>query len=102
MLKPFTPAQAQRIAANLATACRDISKLSGPAYRFISGCPGFIAHYDHAGFISYYSRASLRADILQLQRQNQWSNFRPGERDADYYHSKRDIYNDACRRILEG
>lgn len=99
-MKPFTTTQAQRIASNLATACRDISKLNATAYRFISGCPGFIAHYDLRGFIAYYSSASLRDDILGYQRINQWHNFRPGERDADYYHSKRDVYNEACKRII--
>jgi hypothetical protein len=99
-MKPFTTTQAQRIASNLATACRDISKLNATAYRFISGCPGFIAHYDLHGFIAHYSGASLRDDILGYQRINQWHNFRPGEREADYYHSKRDVYNTACARII--
>jgi hypothetical protein len=35
----------------------------------------------------------LQSDIERYARQNQWNNFRVGERDADYYHSKRDCYN---------
>jgi len=99
MLKPLTPAQQKTLARNILTACRDISKLNGPGYRFISGCSGFIAHYDRAGFIATYEEpGSLQRDIEANARFNQWQNFRPGEQNADYYHSKRDTYN----QILKG
>ena len=55
---------------------------------------GFIAHYNLEGFKAYYSEpGSLQADIERNARANQWNNFRVGERDADYYHAKRDCYN---------
>ena len=58
-----------------------------------SGYFGFIAHYDLEGFKAYYSEHSLQDDIERNARANQWNNFRAGERDAEYYHSKRDCYN---------
>ena len=94
MLAPLTTTQQKNLARNILAACRDIEKLNRPGYVFISGCSGFIAHYDLSGFKSAYSEpGSLARDILAHARFNQWGNFRPGERDADYYHSKRDCYN---------
>ena len=99
MLQPIPQATQDRIARNILNACRNIEKLNGPGYIFISGCSGFIAHYDINGFKAYYSEpGSLQRDIEANARQNQWHNFRPGERNADYYHSKRDTYN----QILAG
>ena len=94
MLKPITSTERKNLARNILSACRNIDKLNGPGYRFISGCSGFIAHYDIHGFKAYYSEpGALARDIVANGRFNQWGNFRPGERDADYYHSKRDTYN---------
>ena len=99
MLAPLTTTQQKNLARNILAACRDIEKLNGPGYRYIMNCSGFIAHYNINGFKAAYSEpGSLAADILANARMNQWANFRPGERDADYYHSKRDAYN----LILEG
>ena len=99
MLKPLTEQQQKNIARNVLAACKDISKLNKTGYNFLCLASGFIAHYDINGFKAYYSEpGSLQADIEANARQNQWANFRAGERDADYYHSKRDTYN----RILGG
>ena len=99
MLQPLTTTQQKNIARNIVSACQNIDKLNGPGYRFIMNCSGFIAHYDINGFKAHYSEpGTLAADIREYARFNQWGNFRPGERDADYYHSKRDTYN----LILEG
>ena len=98
-MQPYTLKQQQLIVNNVVSACRDISKLNGPAYRFISGCPGFIAHYDIRGFKTHYRDQwghycdKLVNDILANQRINQWANFRPGERDYDYNMSRKAIYN---------
>lgn len=94
MLKPLTATQQARIVNNVTAACRDITKLNKTGYDFLYQANGFIAHYDIEGFKAYYSEpGSLQADIEANARSNQWHNFRPGERDADYYHSKRDTYN---------
>lgn len=94
MLKPLTPTQQARIVNNVTAACRDISKLNKTGYDFLYLASGFIAHYDINGFKAYYGEpGSLQADIEANARANQWHNFRKGERDADYYHSKRDTYN---------
>ena len=85
---------------NLVAACKDISKLNGTGYRFINLASGFIAHYDLNGFKSYYGTGTaLKRDILVMQHQNQWGNFRPGEREFEYYQSKREVYNAVCVKL---
>jgi hypothetical protein len=93
-MKPLTATQQARIVNNVTAACRDINKLNSTGYSFLYLASGFIAHYDINGFKAHYSEpGSLQADIEANARANQWHNFRKGERDADYYHSKRDTYN---------
>lgn len=93
-MTPLTQTQQANIVQNVLAACKNIDKLNRTGYQFLNLASGFIAHYDLSGFKSYYDEpGSLRRDIEAFARQNQWSNFRTGERDADYYHSKRDTYN---------
>ena len=93
-MKPLTDIQQTRIVNNVIAACRDINKLNKTGYDFLYLASGFIAHYDIHGFKAHYAeRGSLQADIEANARFNQWHNFRKGERDAEYYHSKRDTYN---------
>jgi hypothetical protein len=93
-MKPLTDIQQTRIVNNVMAACRDINKLNKTGYEFLYLASGFIAHYDINGFKAHYSEpGSLQRDIEDNARSNQWHNFRKGERDADYYHSKRDTYN---------
>jgi hypothetical protein len=93
-MTPLTQAQQKNIVRNVIAACKSIDKLNATGYKFLNLASGFIAHYDLNGFKAHYSEpGSLQRDIEANARQNQWSNFRPGERDADYYHSKRDTYN---------
>ena len=93
-MKPLTATQQTRIVNNVTAACRDITKLNKTGYDFLYQASGFIAHYNIDGFKAHYSNpGSLQADIEAYARSNQWNNFRKGERDADYYHSKRDTYN---------
>lgn len=99
-MKPLTATQQARIVNNVIAACRDIEKLNKTGYDFLYLCSGFIAHYNLNGFKAYYSEpGSLQADIEANARFNQWHNFRPGERDAEYYHSKRDTYNQILGRF---
>ena len=93
MLTPYTERQKSMIVSNVIKAVKDPAKLSKQAYRYLYLCCGFIAHYDHGGFISYYQRHSLKADILRFRDSNQWKNFTPHDRDYQYYKSKADIYN---------
>jgi hypothetical protein len=94
MLKPLTDTQQTRIVNNVIAACRDIEKLNKTGYDFLYLASGFIAHYNINGFKAYYSEpGSLQRDIEDNARFNQWHNFRPGEENAAYYHSKRDTYN---------
>jgi hypothetical protein len=93
-MTPLTDIQQTRIVNNVIAACRDITKLNKTGYDFLYLASGFIAHYDINGFKAHYSEpGSLQRDIEDNARSNQWHNFRKGERDADYYHSKRDTYN---------
>ena len=81
------------IVKNVLAACKDITKLNKRGYDYLYLCNGFIAHYNQNGFIEYYSRHSLQTDIEDNARANQWANFRAGENNAAYYHSRRDVYN---------
>ena len=92
-MKPLTETQKRLISKNVLAACRDITKLNKTGYNFLHLCSGFIAHYNLQGFIAYYQTHDLQADIEANAKANQWANFRAGERDADYYHAKRDCYN---------
>jgi len=92
-LTPLTPRQQALIVSNVLKACDDIEKLNSTGYKYLNLCSGFIAHYDLQGFKAYYSEHSLKRDIESNYRQNQWRNFAVGEENAEYYHSKRDVYN---------
>lgn len=93
-MKPLTDIQQTRIVNNVIAACRDINKLTKTGYDFLHLAGGFIAHYDINGFKAHYSRpGSLQADIEANFSANQWHNFRKGEQNAEYYHSRRDTYN---------
>ena len=96
-LTPLTERQKSLIVSNIVKACRSIDNLNKTGYNFIYLCSGFIAHYDLYGFIASYTGESLKRDILSYAGQNQWRNFHEGERDYEYYMSKKDVYN----RILE-
>jgi hypothetical protein len=94
MLEPIAVEKQVRIARNIAKAVVDIEKLSKTAYDYLNLCSGFIAHYDYWGFVRYYKyNGDLKQDILNNVRQNQYSNFRPGDSDYEYYKSKADLYN---------
>ena len=88
------------IIKNVLAACGNIEKLNKRGYDFLYQASGFIAHYDINGFKAYYSEHSLAKDIEENYRQNQWRNFRAGEPMAEYYHSKRDIYNAILGNLL--
>jgi hypothetical protein len=93
-LESIPDSKANLIVKNVVAACKDISKLNSTGYKFINLANGFIAHYNLEGFKGYYSdEGNLKQDILQNQSSNQWSNFREGERDYDYYMKKKEIYN---------
>jgi hypothetical protein len=73
---------------------RNIEKLNKRGYNFLYLCQGFIAHYNIRGFKGAYKNVEdLIDNLLRNKNFNQWENFRVGEKDAEYYHSKRDIYN---------
>lgn len=99
---PYTENQRVRIVNNIVKAAtEDINKLSNQAYKFLYLASGFIAHYNYYGFMAYYNEpGKLKKDLLANRHYNQWLNFRPGERDYDYYMSKADIYNRVCNRLI--
>jgi len=78
----------------------DIRELTKAAYNYLYLCSGFIAHYDGAGFCAHYQNTEdLRRAILRHKSDNQWLNFRPGEKDFEYYRQKAKIYNAICAGI---
>jgi hypothetical protein len=92
-LTPLTERQKTLIVNNVVKACKNIESLNKTGYNFLYLASGFIAHYNLHGFIGFYSYVSLKNDIIGFANQNQWKNFRPGERDYEYYMSKKDVYN---------
>ena len=99
-LAPLTERQKTLIVSNVVKACRNIDNLNKTGYKYLYLCSGFIAHYDLYGFIASYTGESLKRDLISYAGQNQWKNFRPGERDYDYYLSKADVYNRILKEIL--
>jgi len=100
-IQPITDKEQSLILKNVVAACRDISKLNKRGYNFLYLASGFIAHYNLDGFKEAFGNgAALRRAILANQDNNQWRNFREGERDAAYYFSKRDVYNAICAAIV--
>lgn len=99
-LTPLTKRQQDLIVSNVVKACKDITLLNKTGYNFLYLASGFIAHYNLHGFIDFYSYVSLKNDIIGFAGQNQWKNFRPGERDYEYYMSKADVYNRILEEIL--
>ena len=98
-LTPLTERQKTIIINNIVKATSDISKLNKQGYSFISNASGFIAHYNLHGFIEHFEDYDLKRDILNNQRNNQWNNFRPDDKDYEYYKSKRDVYNRICQQL---
>ena len=99
MLKLLTQRQEVLIYNNVIRACEDITKLNSSGYKFLNLCSGFIAHYNRYGFIDHYSHNSLEDNILRNADYNKWSNFRPGDRDYEYYRQKAEIYARIVRTI---
>jgi hypothetical protein len=93
MLTPYTERQKSMIVSNVLKALDNPDRLSKQSYKYLYLCSGFIAHYDHGGFISYYQRHDLKNDLIKFKDSNQWRNFSPDDRDYQYYQSKADIYN---------
>ena len=99
-MTPLTTRQKALIVSNIVKAVKNIDNLNKTGYNFIYQCSGFIAHYDMYGFIASYTGESLKRDILSYAGQNQWRNFRPGERDYEYYQAKADVYNEIVSQLV--
>lgn len=99
-MQALTERQKTLIVNNVVKAVKNIDNLNRTGYNFLYLASGFIAHYDLNGFISEYSDRSLKHDIVSYAGQNQWNNFRPGDRDYDYYMAKADVYKRILKEIL--
>jgi hypothetical protein len=99
-LTPLTERQKVLIVNNVVKAVKNIDSLNKTGYNFLYLASGFIAHYNLHGFIDFYSHVNLKHDIVGFAGQNQWKNFRPGERDYEYYMSKADVYNRILAEIV--
>jgi len=72
----------------------NIEHLSNTAYKFVSLSSGFIAHYNLLGFRDAYANTQqLKSELISNQTANQWGNFRPGEKNYEYYKAKAEVYN---------
>ena len=99
-MTPLTERQKTLIVNNVVKACKNIDNLNKTGYNFLYQASGFIAHCDLYGFIASYTGESLKQDIISFAGQNQWNNFRPGERDYEYYMAKKDVYNRILKEIM--
>ena len=99
-MTPLTERQKTLIVSNVVKAVKNIDNLNKTGYNFVYQCSGFIAHYDLYGFIASYTGESLKRDLISYAGQNQWNNFRPGERDYDYMMAKKDVYNRIVAQIV--
>jgi hypothetical protein len=99
-MTPLTERQKTLIVSNVVKAVKNIDNLNKTGYNFVYQCSGFIAHYDLYGFIASYTGESLKRDLISYAGQNQWNNFRPGERDYDYMMAKKDVYNRIIAQIM--
>jgi hypothetical protein len=99
-MTPLTERQKTLIVSNVVKAVKNIDNLNKTGYNFVYQCSGFIAHYDLYGFIASYTGQSLKRDLISYAGQNQWNNFRPGERDYDYMMAKKDVYNRIIAQIM--
>jgi hypothetical protein len=96
-LELFSVEEEQKIVRDCVKGANSIEYMTDKAYRFLNLSNGFIAHYDKGGFMEHYREPdSLKRDILDNQRNNQWGNFQPGERGYEYYMQKKQIYNAVC------
>jgi hypothetical protein len=99
-MTPLTERQKTLIVSNVVKAVKNIDNLNKTGYKYLYLCSGFIAHYDLYGFIASYTGESLKRDLISYAGQNQWNNFRPGERDYDYMMAKKDVYNRIIAQIM--
>jgi hypothetical protein len=96
-IEPFSIEEEQKIIRDCVKAANDIETMTDRAYKFLYLANGFIAHYDKWGFVEYYLEAgSLKKDLFDYQRENQYGNFCPGDEYYDYYMQKKKIYNTIC------
>lgn len=98
-MTPLTDRQATLIINNVVRACKDINALNKTGYNFLCQAQSFIAHYDIYGFKAHYSDGSLANDILRNAHYNMWQNFRPGEKDYEYYQAKARVYRGICNAL---
>ena len=99
-IKPLTPRQQTLIVNNVVKAVKHGSdKLNKTGYNFLYLASGFIAHYNMYGFIAYYQQHSLKRDIIDNYRNNQWTNFHPCDEDYEYYKSKAEVYNRIIQQL---
>ena len=101
-IAPLTSRQIAMIVGNIrkVMTTRNSKNLSKQAYNFLYLSSGFIAHYNLYGFqFEYAETTKLAADILNNKANNQWGNFRPGERDYEYNMAKKDCYNAICKML---
>ena len=92
-MTPLTQRQQTLIVNNVIRACKDINALNKMGYNFLYLAQGFIANFSIYGFKHVYSKRSLKEEILRFADRNQWNNFHPGDKDYEYYMTKKNVYN---------
>jgi hypothetical protein len=102
-IQPRSPEEEQKIIQDCVKAAHNIDDMTKRAYDFLYLASGFIAHYNKCGFMEYYGEpGSLKKDILNNQRNNQYNNFHPKDENYEYYMQKKNIYNTICDCLKQG
>jgi hypothetical protein len=102
-IPPCGPEEARKIIRDCVKAAKEIRSMTDRAYKFLYLADGFIAHCDKQGFAEYYEEpGSLKKDIFDYQRENQYRNFGPEDEDYDYFMQKKKIYHTICDCLKQG
>jgi hypothetical protein len=102
-IKPYSPEEEQKIIHDCVKAAGNINNLTKRAYNYLYQARNFIAHVNKLGFMEHYEEpGSLKKDIFEYQRDNQYFNFHPGMENYDYYMQKKKIYNTICDCLKQG
>lgn len=99
MLIPLNTKEQATLVKNIVASCKDITKLSKKAYQFVSNASGFIAHYDHHGFIATYEDESLEDDLIRNAHFNTRCNRSPSDVDYGYYKAKANVYQSVVEAL---
>ena len=101
MLQQLSPEKAHRVIDNILMACKDITRLSPEAFRWLYLKAGFISHFDLEGFIENFQNSrNLHDNILAYQTQNTRCTRSIKDKDYPYYLQQSEMYRQIVENLL--